>query len=73
MIEQNGERERIFTERGITIENRPEAVYQATLQPDVKAGKRRREGPWNEFHVYDCVVATRLCAALQRREAAARL
>ena len=36
-IEQDGERERISTERGITIENRPEAAYRATLQPDVFA------------------------------------
>jgi predicted RNase H-like HicB family nuclease len=36
-IEQDGERERIFRERGIKVEDRLEADYRATLHPDVFA------------------------------------
>lgn len=36
-IEQDGERERIFRERGITIEDQAETDYRATLHPDVFA------------------------------------
>jgi len=36
-IEQNGERERIFRERGISVEDRVETSYRTTLSPDVYA------------------------------------
>ena len=40
-IEQDGERERIFRDRGISLEDRLGTSYHATLQPDVYATVRR--------------------------------
>jgi predicted RNase H-like HicB family nuclease len=36
-IEQDGERERVFRERGIEIDERPDTKYSVTLHPDVFA------------------------------------